>query len=47
MTTSAEMFDALRAGGEKWRETRSRGPDASVANHEKCRFTVSCKFLKD
>jgi len=21
MTTSAEMFDALRAGGEKWRET--------------------------
>jgi len=38
MTTSAKMFDALRAGGEKWRATRSRGPDASVANREKYHF---------
>ena len=39
------MFAALRAGGEKWRETRSRGPDASMANREKYRFAFSCKLL--
>ena len=41
------LFDALRAGCEKWRETKSRGPDASVANREKIRFAFSYECLKD
>ena len=44
---SREIFDALHTVGDRWRETRLWGPDASVANREKYRFAFSCKCLKD
>ena len=44
---SREIFDALHTGEDRWRETKSRGQDASVANREKYRFAFSCKCLKD
>ena len=47
LMTAEEMFDAFRTGEDKWRETKSQRPDASVANREKCRFAFSRECLKD
>jgi hypothetical protein len=45
MTTSAEMFDALRAGGEKWRETRCRLLLRSDDQHERGGSGMTAKLL--